>query len=50
MMLWGATDTMAGLSAMLTHAKWLSLVVGVILLLGAVMGQLRPKTVLKNGK
>jgi hypothetical protein len=40
MMLWGATDTMAGLAAMLSHAKWAALVVGVVLLLGAIVAQL----------
>lgn len=40
MMLWGATDTVAGLASTVTHAKWAALAVGVVLLLGAVMGQL----------
>ncbi|MBA2587818.1 MAG: hypothetical protein H0U98_04240 [Alphaproteobacteria bacterium] len=39
MMLWGASDALAGLAAMLSHAKWMALIVGVVLLLGAVMGQ-----------
>ena len=39
MMLWGATDTLAGLAATLTHAKWAALAVGMVLLLGAVMAQ-----------
>ena len=51
MMLWGATDTLAGLAAMLTHAKWAALVVGGVLLVGAVMGQVaeRPKRAAKAG-
>ena len=51
MMLWGATDTLAGLAAMLTHAKWAALVVGVVLLMGAVMGQVaeRQKRAAKAG-
>jgi hypothetical protein len=39
MMLWGATDAVAGLAAMLSHAKWMALMVGVALLLGAILGQ-----------
>ena len=51
MMLWGATDTMAGLAAMVSHAKWAALIVGVILLVGAVMGQVaeRQKRTAKTG-
>ena len=51
MMLWGATDTLAGLAAMLTHAKWAALVVGGVLLVGAVMGQVaeRQKRAAKAG-
>lgn len=40
MMLWGATDTLAGIAATLTHAKWAALLVGGVLLLAAVMGQI----------
>lgn len=39
MMLWGASDAMAGLAAALTHAKWMALSVGLILALGAVAGE-----------
>ena len=51
MMLWGATDTLAGLAAMLTHAKWMALLVGAALLLGAVIGQVtqRQKRAVKTG-
>ena len=51
MMLWGATDAMAGLAAMLSHAKWAALAVGVALLVGAVMGQVaeRQKRAVKTG-
>jgi hypothetical protein len=39
MMLWGPTDAVAGLASTVTHAKWAALIVGVVLLLGAVLGQ-----------
>jgi hypothetical protein len=39
MMLWGATDAAASFAAMLSHAKWMALMVGVVLLLGAILGQ-----------
>lgn len=38
MMLWGATDAGARLAATLSHAKWMALLVGVVLLVGAVLG------------
>jgi hypothetical protein len=51
MMLWGATDAMAGLAATISHAKWAALAVGVALLVGAVMGQVaeRQKRAVKTG-
>ena len=49
MMLWGATDTGASLAATLTHAKWMALLVGMVLLVGAVMGQVAQKRAAKTG-
>ena len=51
MMLWGPTDAVAGLASTVTHAKWAALIVGVVLLLGAVLGQAgeRQKKAAKTG-
>ena len=49
MMLWGATDAGANLAATVTHAKWMALLVGMVLLVGAVMGQVAQKRAAKTG-
>lgn len=41
MILAGATDVLASLSATLSHAKWAALAVGAAMALGAAMGQLK---------